>query len=67
MNNNNNINYGGKKGTPTSYVKNFQDNLIYPLKTPYLQMFVKAAPPQESTGNYIKNFNNFNTSNNSTK
>ena len=55
-----NVNYGGKIGTQTSYIKDFQNSLNYPIRNPYLSLFVKAFEPYSPFGNYVKTFNNFN-------
>lgn len=56
-----NVNYGGKTGTQTCYIKDFQNSLNYPLRNPYLPVYVKAFEPYSPFGNYVKIFNNFNS------
>jgi hypothetical protein len=57
---NKNVNYGGKQENSTGFVKDFNNDLnYYPLKKPYMFMFVKAFPPYSPIGNYIKNLNNY--------
>ena len=54
-----NVNYGGKVGTPTCYIKDFQNSLNYPIRNVVLPVFVKAFDPYGPYGNYIKFFNNY--------
>ena len=56
-----NVNYGGKIGTQTCYVKDFQNSLNYPIRNDVMPVFVKAFDPYSPYGNYVKFFNNFNS------
>ena len=54
-----NVNYGGKIGTQTSYIKDFQNSLNYPIRNDVMPVFVKAFDPYGPFGNYVKFFNNY--------
>ena len=57
--NNNNVNYGGKIGSPPSFTKDFQNNLNYPIRKFYFAAYAKAFTPYTPIGTYIKYFNNY--------
>ena len=56
-----NVNYGGKTGSPTCYIKDFQNSLNYPIRNVQLPVYARAFVPYPPYGNYIKIFNNFNS------
>jgi hypothetical protein len=67
--NNENVNYGEKTQSPTSYIKQFNTTTnIY--NTTFRgqgspQSFIKAINPSKYNGSFVKTFNNHNYRNNS--